>query len=251
MRVYIVTSSAIPNGMASTKRIKCLARSISSANINVEVLIYMRTERFGVPPKNKEGRGIFDGIPFSYIGGTPLRASNAIWRRFHDYADKNALLKYLEKNLQPRDIVFMYDGNQWKFSCRLAKLSHKCSAFYVKDLCEYPYGEDLETEERRKNRMKVFKKEFPLIDALTPISTGLYEIAKQYTNQECKLLKVPILVDFDKYKLDDKSNEAEYPYIFHSGTLTEQKDGILGIFKAFGEVHKKKKQICGLFVPAK
>ena len=37
--------------------------------------------------------------------------------------------------------------------------------------------------------------------------------------------------------MEDEAGQARVPYIFHSGTLTEQKDGILGIIKALGEIH--------------
>ena len=53
------------------------------------------------------------------------------------------------------------------------------------------------------------------------------------------MLKVPILVDFEKYCIPDRSDEAPIPYIFHSGTLSEQKDGILGMIEAFGIATRK------------
>jgi glycosyltransferase involved in cell wall biosynthesis len=39
--------------------------------------------------------------------------------------------------------------------------------------------------------------------------------------------------------MEDHSSEAEIPYIFHSGTLFEQKDGILGMLEAFGKATQK------------
>jgi glycosyltransferase involved in cell wall biosynthesis len=42
------------------------------------------------------------------------------------------------------------------------------------------------------------------------------------------------MVEYEHYKIDDHSAEAEVPYIFHAGTLNQQKDGILGMIEAFG-----------------
>ncbi len=238
MKVFIISSVPIPNGMASTKRIKCLARAIKDSGLEVEVITYIRTEHYGKNPNNTEGRGLFNEIPYWYTGGTPIRSSNVFLRRFNDYFDKKTLLTYLKNEIKLGDVVYMYDGNNWDFSVRVAKLVHERNAFYVKDLCELPYGDNIETDKRRENREKSFKYEFPLIDAITPISEGLLEIAKKYTNRNCHFLKVPILVDFDEYRMEDESSRVDCPYIFHSGTLTEQKDGILGIIRAFGEFHK-------------
>lgn len=239
MKVYIVSSVPIPNGMASTKRVKCLARALKDSKVDVEVITYIRTEPYGKKTKNTVGSGMFDDVSYKYIGGKPMRSSLFLLRRFYDYCDRRALFVYLKKTLKRGDVVYMYDGNCWEFSVKLANLVHYYGAFYAKDLCELPYGDGIETEERRRNREMAYAYEFPCIDALTPISDGLYNIAKKYTRKDCAFLKVPILVDYYEYEMNDKSSEAEYPFIFHSGTLTEQKDGILGIIKAFGEIHKQ------------
>ena len=65
------------------------------------------------------------------------------------------------------------------------------------------------------------------------------ELANRYKKARAQVLKIPIMVDFEKYFLPDRSSEAQVPYIFHSGTLLEQKDGILGIVEAFGIASQK------------
>lgn len=52
-------------------------------------------------------------------------------------------------------------------------------------------------------------------------------------------MKVPILVDFPQYEMIDRSDEADVPYIFHSGTLSQQKDGFLDMLEAFAKAIKK------------
>ena len=42
------------------------------------------------------------------------------------------------------------------------------------------------------------------------------------------------MVEYEHFKMQNKSMDANVPYIFHSGTLYQQKDGILGMIEAFG-----------------
>lgn len=239
MKVYIITKEPFPNGMAATNRIKCYAKAIAKQGIKCEVLIFTRTEVYGKIPKNTVGKGHFDDIPFRYIGGTPLRGSNVLVRQLNDRLDRWRLLWYLRKNLKKGDVVFAYMGTFVDYSLKIIDITHKCGAFYLYDLCEYPYGTGAETKKVVRNRCKTLNKLYPLFDGVIPISDTLCELAKQYVNPKCQILKVPILVDYDKYNIENLSDKAEYPYIFHSGTLYEQKDGILGMIEAFGMAKQK------------
>lgn len=239
MKVYIITGEPFPNGMAATNRIKCYAKAIVEQGIKCEILIFTRTEVYGKTPKNTLGKGDFDGIPFKYIGGTPLRGSNVLFRQLKDYLDRWKLLWFLKRHLNEGDIVFAYMGTMVDYSIRIIDVTHNCGAFYISDLCEYPYGTGAETKKTVGNRYKVLNKLFPLLDGVIPISDALCELAKQYVTPKCQILKVPILVDYEKYCLKDQSEISEYPYIFHSGTLYEQKDGILGMIEAFGLAKQK------------
>ena len=76
MKILLVTNVSFPNGLAPGNRIKCYAKAILHAGIDCEVIIYRRTERYGYAPKNTIGEGVYEGIPFKYIAGTPLRGRN-------------------------------------------------------------------------------------------------------------------------------------------------------------------------------
>ena len=51
------------------------------------------------------------------------------------------------------------------------------------------------------------------------------------------------MVNFNYYDMPDCSKEVKTPYIFHCGTLQEQKDGILGMIEAFGKAVMKNESI--------
>ena len=234
MKVYILTREPFPNGMAATNRIKCYAKAILQKGVLCEVLIFTRTEIYGKPPKNTIGKGIFEGIPYKYIGETPLRDSNIVFRQINDRIDMVRTILYLFKHLREGDIVLGFLSASPYFISSIINIVHLKKAKYIRELCELPYGTSEETAKKIKLRKFTLTNLFPKCDGFIAISNALVALAKKYKRTDAKILKVPILVDFEKYCLTDKSSEVDVPYIFHSGTLYEQKDGILGMIEAFG-----------------
>ncbi|MBR4131178.1 MAG: glycosyltransferase [Bacteroidaceae bacterium] len=236
MKVYILTGEPFPNGMAATNRIRCYARAIKEGGLDCEVLIFRRTEIYGQKPKNTIGQGAFNGIAFRFIGGTPLRGSHVFVRQANDRLDIWRTKRYLKRNLQKGDVLFFYMDRSVELTLMYMKVAHGKGALCVRDLCELPYGTGAETKKSIRLREITFTKQFPKLDGIISISDSLLNLAKKYSSPTCEHIKVPILVDYNQYYLPDKSNSVETPYIFHAGTLYEQKDGILGMIEAFGEV---------------
>jgi glycosyltransferase involved in cell wall biosynthesis len=221
--------------MAATNRIKCYAKAIIRQDIPCKILIYHRTEVFGKKPRNTKGHGIFEGVEYNYIGRTPLRGKNKYIRAFNDYKDRINLLLFIKRHLQENDIVIGYCGHDIKYTNLLIKLIHLKKAKFVRELCELPYGTGKETQKTIKKRKYILKKQFPSCDGIIAISDTLMNLAKEYASNKCHIIKIPILVDFEKYYIPDKSSDATAPYIFHSGTLYEQNDGFVGMLEAFGK----------------
>ena len=239
MKVYIITSEPFPHGMAGTNRIKCYVKALQQSGVQCEVVVFTRTEIYGKPPKNTIGKGAFEGMPFTYIGGTPLRHKNIIVRKFNDFKDRWRTLLFLSQNLQAEDIVLSYCGVYARYINWVIDFTHRKKVKFIRDLCELPYGTSKETGSKIKWRKFTLTKQFPKCDGFIAISNSLAELARKHKRADAQILKVPIMVDFDKYSLPDKSNESPVQYIFHSGTLTEQKDGILGMIEAFGMALQK------------
>lgn len=243
MKVYIVTPESFPYGMAAVQRIRCYAKAILLGGIDCEIVCYRRfPEEFAKGEACVSAKGESEGILYSYMGNTPIRNKNPFISKALDYWDKFSALKYLNKSIKKGDIIFWYCGSDVSFTLRLFSLVKAKGAYVVRDLCELPYGTKEDTAQAIKNRKIVLSKQFPLLDGVVVISDTLGELAKSYCNPQCEIVKVPIMVDFNKYELDDKSSEETIPYIFHSGTLKEQKDGILGVFEAFGKACQKLEQ---------
>lgn len=239
MKVHIITKVGFPNGMAAVNRIKCYAKAILHSGLECEVVVFTRTEVYGKKPINTEGHGLYENIPFRYIGNTPLRGSNKLIRFWNDMKDRRNLVSYIKQEVKSGDVVFAYlDDDTYYVTNKIIPAVHQVGAKYVRELCELPYGTDIENSLTIRDRKHCFDKEFPLLDGVIAISDSLSDIASQYAPQ-AKCLKVPILVDYDKYAMADKSEGQEIPYVFHCGTLYQQKDGILGMIEAFAMAIKQ------------
>lgn len=234
MKVYIVTQEGFPNGMAAASRIKCYAKAIINAGADVEVITYTRSEVFGKSPRNTNGNGIFQNIPFRYAGNTPLRSSNIFIRFFDDILDEYRTLLYLKKNMQSGDVILTY-LREAKFDKKLFQFAKKYGYKIFRDLCEYPYAVNTITEETKKKANRYLKNRFSRYDGSICISESLLQLAKSY-HPSGQHFKVPILIDDTKWRFDDVSPiQRPYSYIFHSGALLQQKDGILDVLKAFAD----------------
>lgn len=235
MKVFIITKVSFPYGWAATNRIKCLAKSFIEGGADCRVVVFGRNSS----KETVAAKGIFEGIPYEYIGSSTIRKSGNIRGRLQAFGLQIHLLFYLAKNLCKGDYVCSYINKNNFFRRVLISLTHWRKSFFISELCELPYGTGKETDDAKKGRKYEFDKLFPLYDGVIAISDALKDLAGNYCSPRCVIAKVPILVEFEKYDMPDKSKEADYPYIFHSGTLYEQKDGILGMIEAFGLAHKK------------
>ena len=233
MKVYIICREAFPNGMAGTNRIKCYAKALQTGGIDCTVINYTRTEAKG-STRNPEREGVWEGIPFFYVGEDNIKPPHKIPRLWRKYKDQFLLKRFMRKNLMPGDIVIGYANSDTDFLCGVIDIVHSRGAFYVRELGEIPFFGGKRRKEV-KGLEHILKELFPKCDAFLSISDPLTDLAREHMKPEARILKLPILVDYDAFLLPDRSDEAPVPYIFHSGTLYEQKDGVLGMLEAFGK----------------
>lgn len=235
MNVYILTKNPFPYGMAATNRIKCYASAILSENINCEVIVWNCSDSNSKLPY----KGVIDGIPYQFVGNSSRRSNCIFFGKIQSLLQQLWLPFFLLKRIKKDDIVLSYGlglNFYWRF---LIYVVHQKKAHYIQELCELPYGVTTETNKTIKDRKYYYKHLFPIFDGVIAISEALKDLAEKYCSPKCIIQKIPILVDYDKYNLPNNSFLSEYPYIFHSGTLYEQKDGILGMIEAFGIANQR------------
>lgn len=236
MKVYIITKVSFPYGWAASNRIKCLAKAFMCGGAECKVLIFGRNF---TSKANSEAKGIYEEVPFDYVGGSTRRVKGNLLGRLQAFYLQIYLLFILLFSLKSGDFICAYINKNNYFRRILLTVAHMKRAYFISELCELPFGTGEQNEASKKGRTYELNKLFPRYDGVIAISDALVTLAKQYSSPRCVVEKVPILVDYKKYDLVDRSSEAQYPYIFHSGTLYEQKDGILGMIEAFGLATKR------------
>lgn len=224
--------------MAAAKRISCYARAILLAGYDVKIMVYHRTERYGEEPANTVGEGNNDGVDFFYVGGTPLRSSNVMRRFIYDWYDKICSIKYLRRNIHKGDIVLGYVGTDILFINQAIRAVHRKGGKYVSDLCELPFETDPPSAFDAFKRKLISCIQFPQYDGVIAISQALVDYAKAYVRKECVITRIPILVDYDRYAVEGVPNTDD-KYMFHSGTLYEQKDGFSGLVESFARASQR------------
>lgn len=131
----------------------------------------------------------------------------------HRKIDHYNTIKYLSKNLTKGDVVLFYCNLQLELTLQIMKKTRSKGAMFVRDLCELPFGTGAETPDKIKLRERTYNEQFPLLDGIVSISDALTELAMKYIPNN-RIIKVPILVDYNSYKLEDKSDEMSVPFIF-------------------------------------
>lgn len=229
MKVFLITTSSFPYGMADTKRIMCYARALLYTGIECEVVIYKRNNGFN----NIASDGIAEGVQYHYVGLSPKRSNILLYARVVDVLDRCRLFLYLRKKVKKEDVVFCYGS---LYSSFLIDYLHSRGIRFVANLTEYPFLSQSNSWGNKYFRWILLDRIFPKYDGVVSISDTLVAFAKEHTAAACCHLKVPILVDFDSYNIEDLSSiSSEGQFIFHAGSLAESKDGILGMLEAFGK----------------
>lgn len=221
MKVFFVFQTAFPGPGADTKRVMCYAKGLAAQGVESEVLTLSW----------KGDANEADGIEYKMMGH-PHKDSQ--WSKISTYFyNLFCLLSYLKKHTTKSDIIYVYHNDL--FTGFISKVfSH--SRIIVRELCEIPYYNCL-----WKNRLKRWIELhflFKHYQGIVAISDSLAKLANQYKGERCKIIKIPILVDFKPYENVIPIIE-ERPYLFHSGTRTEDKDGFLGILESIGLLKEK------------
>lgn len=232
MRIIFILDNLYPNGRASSARVREYGKGFVANG--AETLVWMPAPRQPYTESgvlNPHQRGVDEnGVKYEYISGSSKRNKNIFVRQMQDFYGYTFTLFRILTKCHKGDYIVIYEGSTlWHKLC--VKVSHLIGAKCGLELNELPYGVSLETEKTKKDRKVMLEKIFPKLDFILAISDSLFQMAEEYAPQ-AKIIKVPIMVEG---QLEGANfPEQTIPYIFHSGSLFEQKDGICGMLEAFG-----------------
>lgn len=235
--IYLVTTSPFPYGFAATKRVQLLAEGMNM-EIKCQVVVCTRVAAKSLQEKNKESKGVFNDVEFVYTTKSTHSSTNLIRRKIDDILDVDDTCSYLDAQLKVGDVVYLFMRDNYT-ERRLLRVTHKHCCKCIRELCELPYVTGKESRFMRIQRYISLNYVLPKYDGIVAISEPLEEIAQKYCKANTKIVRVPILIKSESDRIAESERNTAEINLFHAGTLTQQKDGIVTIFKALGELKKR------------
>lgn len=240
MIIHFFVNTSFPHGMAAARRRLCYAKGLMSAGDTVLVhcthRVFNQGEDDGFPEQ-----GEYQGIPYNYISGKYKHNSKILRGLDWSFLDCIRTFFYGLKNVKKQDALYLYLYPVF-LQVLLLIVAKVRGAVVVKETCEHPAAV-LGRHGLSNSICRWFEFNFimPLYDGFIPISRELDKFIKKYKSQSARSLIVPILVEENAFEVDFHQIKCPYsvPYIIHTGTMQEAKDGISQILKAFARYKRE------------
>ena len=230
MKVKVIFTGAYPIGNVTTHRVHNICKGLIANKAEVEVLLMKPTEAANAI-RNQDTRGCHEGIHYRYIRGKNTRSSNFLKRRWDDFLSAVATIFHVLRNQTNSDAIIVIGPS---FDIRLLiPFAAKCSGIKtVLEINEYPFIIRANSYWTRLQKFVLLHLFFPAYNGFIVISEELGTLIDSYKSSQSLRIKISILVS--SHSQDVKSNSPlEQPYLIHSGSISEEKDGMSGILKAF------------------
>lgn len=239
LSVLVVFTGGYPGDSVYAHRVHLLCRGLAASNLDVQVLIPHPTENI-----EKPASGHFEGISFRYIGGQTLRKKKLFLRKLIDLKNHLQCLTLIFTCSQKHILVV---GPSLDFRLWIPIICCFRSKSAVLEINELPFIG------RADSRWKSFKRQLflylilPRYSGFISISSNLSELIRRYKNRRAWVAQIPILIDPDK-TYESATAAANTSYIVHAGSLSEEKDGISGVFSALSILKSEHHQTPNLII---
>lgn len=232
--IYIIVKTTYPEGFATVARTYSYAKGFLENGIESLILIPIPMEPYSSKPHVTNWEGLYKGTRYRYMTKQSVRSKFFFRRAIEDYCGYFLTLLYIIFKMKKTDRIILYEGGYiWHRLVLWA--AHIKGTKVVLELNELPYGTTIQNKRLEKKRKKYERLVMPKLDGVLAISHTLKEYADSFLSSSQSLI-VPIIVSIaESKKIPIKHYQK---YLFHSGTLLQQKDGILDILKAFGVLLK-------------
>lgn len=235
MKVKVVFTASYPIGAVSTHRLHNICKGLNLSGAELELLLVYATERQN-DIKNFHRLGMFEEVRYRYIPRHIKRFNSRFVQKIRDYVCvvKLFIVLCLERKMYENVIVI---GPSLDFrifipiACRL--LTKKV---YI-EINELPFVTTLNTLSG-KIKYNLFRLGvLPIYNGSIVISEALRLYVLNTVNDKHRIIKIPILATpIDNKFVKDTNRPIEHKYLFHAGSLLEEKDGILSVLRAFAIV---------------
>lgn len=207
MRILFLFDGVFPGPSAGAKRLELYRKGIENEGLEVKVILV-------------QNKNISRFSSFTSMIIIPLK-----------------VLKTFYSERKKHDSLFLY-GFGWSTYILLsiiAKISGVKIYLEVNEKQGSVYGNRF-TELFIVKKINILMTNFSYLffDGFVVISNSLENYIRKNSSRKARIIKIPILVDLNNSQLNvSKPHGVKMPYIFHSGALSERKDGILEVFAAF------------------
>ena len=224
MKIIAFYPGVYPEGFSPMSyRLHYYMKALQSKSVDVEVVM---------PDNRGKKNGVYEGIPYSYVKATDRSRFNK-GKIVKEYAQICAVL---EKGC---DVLFTtYLGNsQLK---NLTKQVHNVGGKIVIEINENPHSiiaSRLDTSIGLYIQRQMFlRSTLKEVDGVITISKALNDLISYYKKESAQVIKVPILTGINE--IVRNQDYTGIPYVLHAGALSEQKDGVKAMLRAFAIAHK-------------
>jgi glycosyltransferase involved in cell wall biosynthesis len=210
MKVLVLFNGVFPGPSAGAKRVDYYRRGLENEGLEVKVLAVQN---------KKVNRFSF----FTSMISIPV---------------KSFITFYRERKKQ--EVLFLY-GFGWLSYILLSLLAKISGVKIYIEVNEKPgsvYGNRM-TELKIIKSFNLFITElsYYFLDGFVVISTPLEDYIKKFAAKKARIIKIPIIIDLDRNIANISKPEAQFPYLLHTGALSDRKDGIIEVFEAFAKAN--------------
>jgi len=232
MKIALISNSQFPEGMAGTNRVHSFVKGINSYSEN-DIHIFSSKEKSG----NETN---FSEISYHFV--KEYTAQSKLGRRFRRYHQLYRLV--LEENEVGKfDLVLVIAGDGLFINILSSIIAKKIDVRIIFERSEYPSWILKKGTLSMISRLNLLSYRFA--DGFISISEELVSFYKDNLRNKVRMLKVPILVDFDFFSAKSIKRGVNYEekYFLYAGSLRGTKDSVEDIIEAFSIYSKRNLEI--------
>jgi glycosyltransferase involved in cell wall biosynthesis len=218
-------------------RIHNYCRGIISAGGGAQILILRPTERSAETAQNTKQCGRHEGVEYEYTCGATIRSRSFIKRRWLEIKGIARATIAVVKDRERTDAVLLVT-NFWPYIVYFALLCRSLGILCLQEKSEFPFHNRTPRNLIERVYQAAYKRHvYRCFDGLLVISHPLQEFFAGKIRRTAQLLLVPPIVDPKEFSM--RRDDTDELTIVYCGTLTQKKDGILTLIRAFREVCNK------------
>lgn len=219
MNIVIISESAsFPWGMAATSRVKLIAKGLMYLGHSVE---YIGLRGAHTKKNGKRKRSdVFEGIRYTYPGLFAVRPDNWFLRRVDDLFGKWNSMLYIYRMIRNKelDIIILYT-RKYEAVKTWSKIAQKNNIKILLEICEWPAI----YENTKTKKSGLFCEKAPsMVDGVIPISSFITNELKKRNKlpitDSSKIFELPILIEYEKFKLNGSYNKSIGSYLVYTGS---------------------------------